>query len=677
MGVWSREGGPIRSLVRLSSRPARRLSAALPALLLIASLLVGLGPAVALAQAKPGTVTGTVFRDDDGNGKRDGNAAGVAGVTVTIANGRWQAQAVTGSDGSFRFADLLEATYNVRIVPPDGYRRTTPDSLNARVSPGATVQADFGLMRATPTPTPPPATPTRGATPTSAGAARASKSSATPGGAKPEIEPKPEAKPDSKPETRALVPNAPSLIRPSPTAEAAEDDEEDAPPPRSALFPGAPARLTPVVAASGTPVGDGTATPSATVTPTPRPAPRFGGRSPGLSRPEPPTWPREPAPVEADALDRFLAARDSPMAGLGKKLLDVGWRYNVDPRLLVAIAGADTSFGRALCTDYNAWNWFWFEWCNSPFESWEQAAEEVARGLRVGYLDQGLTDVDKIADRYGPLDDPRDTLGLNRHWPVNVSRYIEQLGGSRCNLTWTRTGTTCAPPRPTPTPRPPTATPAAQATAAPPEEPAARLRADRTRADARVRPPVTDNENGNDNGAGLADEAPPPPDAELTAQEPGEDDSLHPSDRAASAIGTPVPATATPAAPATPPSIAETTPEDAAPDTAVLTAADGHSEPDAGPLPAILLAIGLLGVLLIAARAARIGPLHGRALPLGPIRAYVPRRVLHRLGQLQSSRRPEPDFAGPGRTRWALPRLRLPRFRPFRGRGATDRGVLS
>ncbi len=291
--------------------------------------------------------------------------------------------------------------------------------------------------RATPkpesTPTPSPdSTPPRGATvqPAFAPPTQASptaRATATPT-AEPEIEPEIEV------EAAPTLPSRPGLFQPG------------------GIFPGATPGGSPTATPSATPSVTPTATPSPTATPAP--APRFAGLAATRSRPGPPTWPWNPVPIEAGALDAFLAQRGSPLAGLGTALLEAGWRYNVDPRLLVAIAGADTSFGRALCTDYNAWNWFWWEWCNSPFESWEQALDEVARGLRLYYLDAGLTDVDMIANRYGPLDDPRDTLGLNRHWPTNVTRYIEQLGGSRCNLTWVRADNACAPLRPTATPRP-------------------------------------------------------------------------------------------------------------------------------------------------------------------------------------------------------------------------------
>ncbi|MFN8523718.1 MAG: hypothetical protein U0821_11530 [Chloroflexota bacterium] len=165
-------------------------------------------------------------------------------------------------------------------------------------------------------------------------------------------------------------------------------------------------------------------------------APSFTSYAASRRRPAMPSWPRNPPPVDAATLDAYLASKASPLAGMGNALLNVGWRYNIDPRLLVAISGADTGYGRVICTPFNAWNWFWFDWCNSPFDSWEQAMDEVARGLRVLYLDDGLMDVYAIARRYGPLEDPRDTEGLNQHWPNNVVRILEELGGHRCNLSW-------------------------------------------------------------------------------------------------------------------------------------------------------------------------------------------------------------------------------------------------
>ncbi len=88
--------------------------------------------------------------------------------------------------------------------------------------------------------------------------------------------------------------------------------------------------------------------------------------------------------ISAARIDSYLQGKASPLAGLGAAFRAVGIKHNIDPRLLVAIAGQETGFGRHLCASYNAWNWFWSDTCSdSPFDSWEEALETVAKYLRI------------------------------------------------------------------------------------------------------------------------------------------------------------------------------------------------------------------------------------------------------------------------------------------------------
>ena len=48
----------------------------------------------------------------------------------------------------------------------------------------------------------------------------------------------------------------------------------------------------------------------------------------------------------AQTLDAFLRKRGSPLAGQGATFVSAGKRYGVDPYLMVAIAGAESSFGK-------------------------------------------------------------------------------------------------------------------------------------------------------------------------------------------------------------------------------------------------------------------------------------------------------------------------------------------
>lgn len=136
------------------------------------------------------------------------------------------------------------------------------------------------------------------------------------------------------------------------------------------------------------------------------------------------------ATPDAATIDAFLAAQGSPMTGCGDVFVAEGVEYGVDPAFLVAIAGAESGFGRYLysedgdlCT-YNAFNWFYGATRPaSDFTSWDDAIAEVAEGLAGElYYGAGLCSVEAIAARYCP-----DGTAA---WISNVSQFTVALGGS-------------------------------------------------------------------------------------------------------------------------------------------------------------------------------------------------------------------------------------------------------
>ena len=139
--------------------------------------------------------------------------------------------------------------------------------------------------------------------------------------------------------------------------------------------------------------------------------------------------PAAAATPSAAQLDAFLTQHDSPMAGTGATFVAEGQMYGVDPVFLVAIAGAETSFGRELYSSggdqsaYNAFNWFYGPtWPESDFTSWDDAIAQVAEGLGGPlYYGAGLVSVDAIAPRYCP--------DGTAQWVANVKAFMLQLGG--------------------------------------------------------------------------------------------------------------------------------------------------------------------------------------------------------------------------------------------------------
>jgi hypothetical protein len=164
--------------------------------------------------------------------------------------------------------------------------------------------------------------------------------------------------------------------------------------------------------------------------------------------------PAAAAAPDAVQLDAFLAQHASPMTGTGATFIREGEEHGVSPVFLVAIAGAETSFGEFLyseggdqCT-YNAFNWFYGPtWPTSDFTSWDEAIARVAEGLGGSlYYGSGLYSVDAIAPKYCP--------DGTEQWIANVKAFMSELGGDYTDTRVVASGVT-----PVASPTPPSAEP--------------------------------------------------------------------------------------------------------------------------------------------------------------------------------------------------------------------------
>ena len=140
---------------------------------------------------------------------------------------------------------------------------------------------------------------------------------------------------------------------------------------------------------------------------------------------------RDPQRI-ANQIHAYLTAKHSPLAPYTGALVRSAQRYGVDPRLLVAIAGAETSYatdrnaGRDITTGHNPFGMG----PHIQYGSWQEAFEAAARNLRQHYLDQGLRDVVSIRNKWAPLGAQNDPSGLNSGWALNVRTVLERLGGT-------------------------------------------------------------------------------------------------------------------------------------------------------------------------------------------------------------------------------------------------------
>jgi hypothetical protein len=97
-------------------------------------------------------------------------------------------------------------------------------------------------------------------------------------------------------------------------------------------------------------------------------------------------------------LKDYLAQFNSPLVEHAQDFLDAADSYGVDWRLIPAIAGVESTFGKRIpgghdpqYTTYNGWGWGVYGTHMISFKSWRDAIFQVTKGVKEGYISQGLT----------------------------------------------------------------------------------------------------------------------------------------------------------------------------------------------------------------------------------------------------------------------------------------------
>jgi len=126
-------------------------------------------------------------------------------------------------------------------------------------------------------------------------------------------------------------------------------------------------------------------------------------------------------------LREFLESYHSPLSPYADYILEVSEKYGLDWRLLTAIAGNESLFGRVIpYNSYNAWGWGIHSRGTLRFSSWEEGIEKVAKGLKENYIDKGLTTIDLIMTKYAPV-----SVQNGYPWADNVRFFMERLEQGR------------------------------------------------------------------------------------------------------------------------------------------------------------------------------------------------------------------------------------------------------
>ncbi len=119
----------------------------------------------------------------------------------------------------------------------------------------------------------------------------------------------------------------------------------------------------------------------------------------------------------AKILSKYLASYNSPMQYHAQDFIDAADKYELDWKMLPAIAGVESTFGKFIPGGYNAYGWGVYGTNRIYFKSWRDGIFVVAKGLREGYLSKGLKDPYSINRVYA----------ASPHWGKNVTFFMNDL----------------------------------------------------------------------------------------------------------------------------------------------------------------------------------------------------------------------------------------------------------
>jgi len=119
-------------------------------------------------------------------------------------------------------------------------------------------------------------------------------------------------------------------------------------------------------------------------------------------------------------LKSFFRKYNSPLYQYANLIVEVSDKYGFDYRLLPAIAMQESNLCKYIPENsYNCWGWGIYGSQVLKFDSYTEAIETVAAGLKKNYLDKGLVTASMIMSKYTP--------SSNGSWAHGVNTFLRIL----------------------------------------------------------------------------------------------------------------------------------------------------------------------------------------------------------------------------------------------------------
>lgn len=120
---------------------------------------------------------------------------------------------------------------------------------------------------------------------------------------------------------------------------------------------------------------------------------------------------------KAEILSKYLVKQDSPLQDHAQDLIDAANEYGLDWKLVAAISGVESTFGKFTPGGYNGWGWGVYGNQAIYFKSWREAIFAVSQGLKQNYIDRGLINPYQMNTAYA----------ASPYWGSKVTFFMNDL----------------------------------------------------------------------------------------------------------------------------------------------------------------------------------------------------------------------------------------------------------
>ncbi|MBI2196689.1 glucosaminidase domain-containing protein [Candidatus Daviesbacteria bacterium] len=125
----------------------------------------------------------------------------------------------------------------------------------------------------------------------------------------------------------------------------------------------------------------------------------------------------------AKIIENFFKTYKSPLSAQSETFILVADKYELDYRLLPAIAMQESNGGKKVIKNsYNPFGYGIYGEMVVKFSSWEGAIERVGKALREDYLNKGLKNPTQMMAKYTP-----PSLSKGGAWAKGVNTFMEEL----------------------------------------------------------------------------------------------------------------------------------------------------------------------------------------------------------------------------------------------------------